>query len=93
LKFQFTLGLGPYHSVFPSSGFHLQAGSLIGLERMPGQRFNGEDRFACTPQSVNRIDNAITQHPKPPKAESGALAHLGGFYIRSVPLLLAIWPR
>jgi hypothetical protein len=31
LELQFTLGLRSCHSVFPRSGLHFQAGSLIGL--------------------------------------------------------------
>jgi len=27
---------------------------------MAGQRFNGEDRFACSKKSVNGIDDPIT---------------------------------
>jgi hypothetical protein len=68
LQFLLALGFCSRHSGFPSPSFHFQTGSLIGLQRMLGQRINGENRFTFVPKGVNGIDNPIAQHAHTPNA-------------------------
>jgi hypothetical protein len=63
LQLLLALGFGPFDFVFPCARLHCHPDALVRLQRMPGERLDGEGGCSFVAQRVHRFDHPVAQDP------------------------------